>query len=58
MSEESRWELPEDITKYANNYIFLKTIWKKMSQNGNPASTNIGRSKDLDDSYLTVISVK
>ena len=60
-TEESRWELPDDMTKYAikfsQKYIPENDLEKNVTKY-NPASTNIGRSKDVDDSYLAATSVK
>ena len=47
--------------KYANNfsqkYVPENDLEKNVSKD-NPAPTNIGRSKDVDDSYLLATSVK
>ena len=60
-AEQSRWELPEDMTKYANKF-FQKYIpendFKKNIKKGNPAPTNIGRLRDVDDSSPAATSVK
>ena len=59
-SEESSWELPEDTTNYANKFVQLYTPESNLEKNVtkyNPAPTNIGRSKDVDDSDLTAASV-
>ena len=49
------------MTKYANKFFQLYTPEYNLGKNVtkyNPAPTNIGRSKDVDNSYLAATSVK
>ena len=45
------------MTKCANNFFSEIYFWKGYGKKcNNPALTNIGRSKDIDDSYLVTTS--
>ena len=59
-SEKSKY-LPEDMTKYATKFFqryFPENNLEKNVTKYNPAPTKIGRSKDVDNSYLAATSVK
>ena len=60
-AEGSRWELPEDMPKYANNFSQLYIPENDLEKNVtkySPAPSNIGRSNDTDHSYPAATSVK